>query len=481
MTKGKVYFVGAGPGDVGLITVKGQKAIEKADVILYDRLLNPKLLDAATFDCELIYCGKTPYTIGISQGEINELLVSKALAGHRVVRLKGGDPAVFGRVGEEAESLKDEGIPFEVIPGVTSSIAASMYAGVPVTHRDYGRSFAMVTGHDRTKKDIDWNGLVSIDTVAFYMGVANLPYIRENLINHGKAGNTPALVIQWGTYGRQESVEGTLDDIVERVSERSLGNPAITLVGDIISLRGKLQWFEKKPLYGQRFLVARTGTAKSSLAEALHELGGEVIEFPKWNAAKVKIEESQLLSFLSYDRILFTSPESVHGFLDSLTEHAIDFRRISSKLYVLSRKSKKALQQRGLTAELKSEMAEAGTLLVVGDRNRDLRDSAHGDGDYIQSIAKFVDERFLEIFPRMLDGKAVGTVLFSNRHSVDMLMQYGNKADVDIEGLLNQASIGVIGESTGNRLQDYGFTLDMMPNEPSVEQLVELIVNRNVF
>ncbi|MBR8644090.1 uroporphyrinogen-III synthase [[Brevibacterium] frigoritolerans] len=139
------------------------------------------------------------------------------------------------------------------------------------------------------------------------------------------------------------------------------------------------------------------------------------------------------------------------------------------------------MQQRGLTAELKSEMPEAGTLLVVGDRNRDLRDPAHGDGDYIQSIAKFVDERFLEIFPRMLDGKAVGTVLFSNRHSVDMLMKYGNKANVDVEAMLKQASIRVIGESTGNRLQDYGFTSDMMPKEPSVEQLVDLIVNRNVF
>ncbi|MDF9760105.1 uroporphyrinogen III methyltransferase/synthase [Peribacillus simplex] len=481
MNKGKVYFVGAGPGDVGLITVKGQKAIEKADVILYDRLLNPKLLEAATLDCELIYCGKTPYTNGISQGEINELLVSKAMAGHRVVRLKGGDPAVFGRVGEEAGSLKEQGIPFEVIPGVTSGIAASMYAGVPVTHRDYGRSFAMVTAHDQTKKDIDWNGLVnSMDTVAFYMGVANLPYIRENLINHGKPGNTPALVIQWGTYGRQETVEGTLDDIVERVCERSLGNPAVTLIGDIISLRGKLQWFENKPLYGQRFLVARTGTAKSSLAEALHELGGDIIEFPKWNAAKVKIEESQLLSFLLYDRILFTSPESVHGFLDLLAEYAIDYRRISSELYVLSRKSKKVLQQRGLMAKLKSEMVETGTLLVIGDREQE-QNSEYGAEAYFQSIDKFVDERFLEILPGMLDGKEVDTVLFSNQHSVDMLMEYGNKADVDIEALLNQASIGVIGKSTGKRLEDYGFAQDMMPIEPSVEELVALIVNRNVY
>ncbi|MGE7758824.1 uroporphyrinogen-III C-methyltransferase [Peribacillus sp. NPDC097895] len=482
MTKGKVYFVGAGPGDEGLITVKGQTAIEKADIILYDRLLNPKLLEAATLGCELIYCGKTPYTNGISQGEINELLVSNALAGHRVVRLKGGDPAVFGRVGEEAETLNDKGIPFEIIPGVTSGIAAAMYAGVPVTHRDYGRSFAMVTGHDRTKKDIDWKGLVhSIDTVAFYMGVTNLPYIRENMISNGKPGNTPVLVIQWGTYGRQETVEGTLDDIVERVRERSLQNPAITLVGDIISLRGKLQWFDKKPLYGQQFLVARTGTAKSSLAESLLELGGDVIEFPKWMTAKVKIEENQLLSFLLYDRILFTSPESVHGFLDLLTEYAIDFRRISSKLYVLSRKSKMVLQQRGLMAELKSEMEEAGTLLVIGDRSKDQRDPAHGDGDYFQSIDKFVDERFLEILPRMLEGKAVDTVLFSNRHSVDVLMQYGNKADMDVEELLNHASIGVIGKSTGRRLEEFGFSLDMMPKEPSVEQMVALIAKRNVF
>lgn len=168
--------------------------------------------------------------------------------------MKGGDPAVFGRVGEEAESLKEKDIPFEIIPGVTSSIAASMYAGVPVTHRDdYGRSFAMVTGHERTKQEIDWTGLVhSVDTVAFYMGVANLPNICENLISHGKSKNTPVLVIQWGTYGRQETVEGTLANIVEMVSEKSLQNPAITLVGDIILLRKRPQWFEKKPLYGQR-------------------------------------------------------------------------------------------------------------------------------------------------------------------------------------------------------------------------------------
>ncbi|WP_285765730.1 uroporphyrinogen-III C-methyltransferase [Peribacillus sp. SI8-4] len=478
MTIGKVYFVGAGPGDAGLITVKGQRAIEKADVIIYDRLLNPKLLEAASLDCELIYCGKTPHSNGINQSDINDLLVLKALEGHEVIRLKGGDPAVFGRVGEEAESLQAYGIPFEIIPGVTSGIAASIYAGVPVTHRNHGRSFAMVTGHGKGLTDIGWKGLVDgVDTVAFYMGVANLPDICRNLTGNGKPGNTPVLVIQWGTYGRQASAEGTLDDIVDRVQEKSLLNPAITLVGDIISLRDKLQWFEKKPLHGQQFLVARTGTAKSQLAEELQELGGDVIEFPKWVAANVKMEESQLLSFLSYDRILFTSPESIHGFLDSLTEYAIDFRRISSDLYVVSRKSKKVLQRRGLMAKLKAEMPATGSLLVIGDRDKDQIEEGYGEADYVQSIEKCVDERFLEILPRMLAEKAVDTVLFSNRHSVDMLMEYTRKAYMDGEALLRRASIGVIGKSTGKRVQDYGFAVHMMPEKPSVEDLVTLIVN----
>lgn len=481
MTIGKVYFVGAGPGDAGLITVKGQRAIEKADVIIYDRLLNPKILEAASLDCELIYCGKTPYSNGIDQSDINALLVSKALDGLVVIRLKGGDPAVFGRVGEEAESLQANGISFEIIPGVTSGIAASIYAGVPVTHRNHGRSFAMVTGHGEGLQDIGWKGLVDgIDTIAFYMGVANLTDICKNLIGHGKPGNTPALVIQWGTYGRQETAEGTLDDIVERVREKSLLNPAITLVGDVITLRGNLQWFEKKPLYGQQFLVARTGTAKSHLAEELQELGGDVIEFPKWMANGVKMEESQLLSFLSYERILFTSPESIHGFLDSLTEHAIDFRRISSELYVVSRKSKQVLQQRGLVAKLQTEMEDTGRLLVIGDSDKNRIDSDYGEADYVQSIEKFVDERFLEILPRMLAEKAVDTVLFSNRHSVDMLMEYTSKANVDIEALLRRASIGVIGKSTGKRIQDYGFSVHMMPVEPSVEGLVALIVSHGL-
>ncbi|KWW20113.1 hypothetical protein AS888_06790 [Peribacillus simplex] len=476
MTIGKVYFVGAGPGDAGLITVKGQRAIEKADVIIYDRLLNPKILEAASLDCELIYCGKTPYSNGINQSDINALLVSKALDGLMVIRLKGGDPAVFGRVGEEAESLQANGISFEIIPGVTSGIASSIYAGVPVTHRNHGRSFAMVTGHGEGLQDIGWKGLVDgIDTIAFYMGVANLTDICKNLIGHGKPGNTPVLVIQWGTYGRQVTAEGTLDDIVERVREKSLLNPAITLVGDVITLRGNLQWFENKPLYGQQFLVARTGTAKSHLAEELQELGGDVIEFPKWMANGVKMEESQLLSFLSYERILFTSPESIHGFLDSLTEHAIDFRRISSELYVVSRKSKQVLQQRGLVAKLQTEMEDTGRLLVIGDSDKNRIDSDYGEADYVQSIEKFVDERFFEILPRMLAEKAVDTVLFSNRHSVDMLMEYTSKANVDIEALLRRASIGVIGKSTGKRIQDYGFSVHMMPEEPSVEGLVALI------
>src|SRR6476620_435269 len=219
MSKGKVFLVGAGPGDIGLITVKGLEVIKQADVILYDRLANPKLLDFASVDCELIYCGKLPDRHTLRQDGINHLLVEKALEGKRVVRLKGGDPGIFGRVGEEAEALANEQIQYEIVPGISSGIAAPLYAGIPVTHRQFGETFAVVTAHDQSKEGkpvLDWKALASgIDTIAFYMGVANLPYICENLMANGKSPDTPVILIQWGTFSRQKMLEGTLATIAD--------------------------------------------------------------------------------------------------------------------------------------------------------------------------------------------------------------------------------------------------------------------------
>lgn len=242
MENGIVYLVGAGPGDPKLITVKGLECIQKADVIIYDRLASPLLLSYAKHEAEQIYCGKLPHHHTLRQEAINELLVEKALQGKVVTRLKGGDPCVFGRVGEEAAALAEHGIPFEIVPGVTSGIAAPAYAGIPVTHRDYGSTFAMVTGHlgaDKEDKEEKWKSLArGIDTIAFYMGMSNLPMICNNLMTYGKNPHTPVAIISWGTTPNQVVLTGTLADIEERVNEHEeMQNPAIVLVGEVVKLR----------------------------------------------------------------------------------------------------------------------------------------------------------------------------------------------------------------------------------------------------
>lgn len=253
---GKVYLVGAGPGDPELITVKGMKCIQTADVILYDRLINEELLAYAKRDAELIFCGKLPGYHAMQQETINHFLVRHAKKGKTVVRLKGGDPFVFGRGGEEAEALAKHGIEFEIVPGITSGIAAAAYAGIPVTHRDVSSSVAFITGHKRdgSSEDMKWESLAKgIDTLAIYMGVGNLPYIREQLLKHGKSASTPAAVIQWGTLYEQRTVTATLGTIVEAVEQAQIHNPSMIIIGEVVTLREKIQWFER--LLKQRPLV----------------------------------------------------------------------------------------------------------------------------------------------------------------------------------------------------------------------------------
>jgi uroporphyrin-III C-methyltransferase len=245
---GKVYLVGAGPGDPELITVKGLKCIQQADVILYDRLINEKLLSYAKKGAELIFCGKLPGYHTMQQETINHFLVRHAKKGKTVVRLKGGDPLVFGRGGEEAEALAKHGIEFEIVPGITSGIAAAAYAGIPVTHRDFSSSVAFITGHKRkgSNEEIKWENLAKgIDTLAIYMGISNLPYICNQLMKYGKPPSTPAAVIQWGTTVEQRTVTATLATIANVVAKEKIENPSIIIIGDVVKLRANLQWFEQ--------------------------------------------------------------------------------------------------------------------------------------------------------------------------------------------------------------------------------------------
>ncbi|MBB6443943.1 uroporphyrin-III C-methyltransferase [Bacillus benzoevorans] len=253
--KGKVYLVGAGPGDPKLITVYGLECIQKSEVIAYDRLVNPKLLEYASDTAELIFCGKSPGKHHLIQEEIHSLLVQKAMEGKTVTRLKGGDPCVFGRAGEEAEVLAEHGIPYEIVPGVTAGIAAPAYAGIPVTHREHASSFAIITGHGRESKGeehLNWDALAQgIDTIAFYMSVGNIAYISQQLISHGRNPQTPAAAIEWGTTDKQRTITGTLATMSEIMQKERIQNPAMIIIGEVVRLREKIKWFENYAAAGQ--------------------------------------------------------------------------------------------------------------------------------------------------------------------------------------------------------------------------------------
>ncbi|MDQ0230816.1 uroporphyrinogen-III C-methyltransferase [Metabacillus malikii] len=423
---GSVYLVGAGPGDCELITVKGQEAIKQAEVILYDRLVNPKLLTYASPNCEFIYCGKLPTRHYMKQEEINSMLIEKAREGKMVVRLKGGDPSIFGRVGEEAAALANHNIPYTIVPGITSGIAAPLYAGIPVTHRDYAGSFAMVTAHDKSKNgmpNIDWEGLVrGVQTVAFYMAMKNLQHICENLINHGKSPNTPVIVIRWGTWSRQESVVGTLATISEKVKKENITNPAITLVGEVVATREKLKWFEKKPLFGKQVVAIRGSEDNRDDIVALEAHGADVIEFPKWKNSERYIDNEIMKKLETYERILFMTTGAVTAFFSLLKRYQIDLRTIKAKLFCKSKTAIHMLEQIGLFAHLEYNMKNNGRLLLVGPKHLTepiwMLDYHYGCYDYADVYQRVIDERHIPIVKRQLEDANPGAILFSSKASV---------------------------------------------------------------
>jgi uroporphyrinogen III methyltransferase / synthase len=330
-TPPKVYLVGAGPGDPGLITVRGASLLERADVVVYDHLANPKLLSYCP-RAESVYVGKLAAAHSMTQDQINALLVEKARAGKRVVRLKGGDPFIFGRGGEECEALVAAGITFEVVPGITAAVAAPAYAGIPVTHREFNSSFTLITGHEREEpyrepearsreagqgsSDIDWSAVARLPCVAFYMGVKSLPRICSRLIEHGMPAQTPAATIQWGTTPRQRTVVATLADLPQRVVEAGIGAPAITVVGRVVRMREAINWFESRPLFGHTVIVTRTRQQASDLSRELEELGARVLETPTIEIAEPERWDeidAAILRGGEYDWIIFTSANGVRA------------------------------------------------------------------------------------------------------------------------------------------------------------------------
>jgi uroporphyrinogen III methyltransferase/synthase len=335
LVKGKVYLVGAGPGDVGLLTLRGAELLRRADVVVYDALVNEDLLRLASKTAEIVYGGKRARQHGIPQDQLNQLLIDKARAGQTVVRLKGGDPYVFGRGGEEAEQLADAGIPFEVVPGVSSFVAVPSYAGVPLTHRSFCSRLTLITGHEDPEKEalsIDWPQVAQTPgTKVIMMGTDRIGHIAEVLMAHGLPGTTPIAMVSWGTTGRQRSIEGTLLNIAEVAAREHIGPPTVAVIGEVVKLRSKLNWFERRPLFGQRVVVTRTREQANQLASQLLDRGAEVLEVPTIKLDRPSRPQDvvdALLALNSYDWLVFTSPNGVTKFFEYFFVKFHDLRDI---------------------------------------------------------------------------------------------------------------------------------------------------------
>ena len=364
MTRPKVYLVGAGPGDPELITVKAKRLLAQADSVLYDHLASADLLALAPASAERLYVGKKKAEHALSQDEICALLVDRGKRGLNVVRLKGGDPFIFGRGGEEAEALANAGIPFEVVPGVTSPLGIAAYTGVPLTHRDHTSVVTFITGHDVLK--IDWTKVGTSETLVIFMGISQFDEIARRIIAGGRAATTPAMAVRWGTRPDQEVVTGTLDTLPRLIHEHSLKPPATIVIGDVVLLRDKLSWYEKLPLFGQRIVVTRAREQASALSELLHSLGAEVIEVPAiaiQPAADYGPLDSAIANLRTYDWLIFTSANGVRFFLDRLDASQADLRAIAGRICAIGPATREALERFHLKVDVMAEEYVAEGLL----------------------------------------------------------------------------------------------------------------------
>ena len=343
---GKVYLVGAGPGDPDLITWKGRRLLAAADSILYDHLANDALLDLAPPGAERLYVGKKKSAHSYSQEEICRMLIERAQSGLTVVRLKGGDPFIFGRGGEEAEALADAGIPFEVVPGVTTPLGLAAYTGVPLTHREHTSVVTFVTGH--SVSEIDWDKIGAAETLVIFMGLTTFDKIAREIVSRGRSPETPAMAVRWATRPDQETVVGTLATLPAMIEQQRLKPPATIVVGEVVRLREKLDWFERLPLFGKRIVVTRAREQAVSFAARLRTLGADAVELPSIEiapAADYAALDEAIGRLGAYDWLIFTSSNGVRFFLDRLDRSPHDLRAIRARIAAIGPATKSALEQ----------------------------------------------------------------------------------------------------------------------------------------
>jgi len=509
-TEGKVYLVGAGPGDPGLFTVRGVHCLQNADVLLYDNLVPEKLLSYVNESAEKFYVGKKAGRHTLSQDKINALLVKKAREGKIVVRLKGGDPFIFGRGGEEALELVKNDVPFEVVPGVTAASAVSAYAGIPLTHRDFASSLAFVTGHENPLKEksaIRWAELAAgAGTLVVFMGVKNLQVIAEALMKYGKSEKTPVAVIRRGTFPDQKVITGTLGDIAGRAEEENLQPPALVVIGGVVSLREKLNWYESRLLFGKRIVVTRSRAQASTLVAMLEELGAETIEIPIIKIAAVEdysaLDEA-VGRVADYDWLIFTSVNGVQIFFERFFSQRDtsprdtsprdtsprDIRGLSGvKLAAIGPATKKELESFHLLVDFQPReyVAECFTdefiqryrvknrkfLLISSDRARDHIEKTFTEHDGLCTVIvgyrTIAGEAGRAEIERELEGRSVDWVTFTSSSTVNNFFKLyrGEK----------RFKIASIGPITSQAIRDAGFSPDVEAREHTIPGLVEAML-----
>ena len=498
MPVGKVWLIGAGPGDPGLITVRGRELLGRADVVLIDALAHPALLEACP-QAEIHDVGKRYGEESASQDAINRELVTLALAGHQVVRLKGGDPLLFARGAEEAFALSEAGVPFEIVPGVSSPVGASAYAGIPLTHRDVSKSVTFITGSDRAGREWSpeaWQKLATAtDTICILMGMRRLEEITQAILAGGRAGNTPCAAVQWATRAEQRVVTGTLVDIARRVREEGLRNPAVVIVGEVVELRQQLQWYERSPLFGKRLFLPRPVRQARATAHAIRERGAEPLVIPTIEIVAPPDAgplQQALQQLEEYRWVLFTSSNGVEHFFAALEQNGRDARALGScRLGVIGPKTQAALRSFGLRADLVAEefvgeglaraliatAPPARVLLARALVARDaLPESLRASGFTVDVVPVYETrtagaenrERLLQAF----EGGQVDAALFTSSSTVLETLALLGPGAVELVSRVTVASIGPI---TTETLRREGVRVDVSAARYTVDGLLDAL------
>jgi len=498
--KGVVYLVGSGPGDAALLTLRAKECLERADIVFYDALVHPAVLRWLNPSAERVFVGKRSGSHSVPQEETNRLLVEAAKKGKTVVRLKGGDPFLFGRGGEEAEKLAAEGIPFEVVPGITSPIAASAYAGIPLTHREWASSVAFVTGHEdptKPEQSVRWRALAtSVDTLAILMGIGHLKEIVSELIAGGRDAQTPVAVVQWGTLPRQRTIVSSLDEVASDVERAGIGSPAIVVVGEVVRLRETLRWFDKKPLFGKRIVVTRAREQASTLVERLARFGAEVIECPTIRTEPVAdptAADAAIRELPTFDWVAFTSANAVRYFWERLENAKRDARAFgTAKIIAIGPATEAELLHRGIRADFvpKQSRSEAvlqefgdvrglRILIPCGESSRDvLREGWTKGGASVVAPTIYRTVADLETIGEVreaLERNEIAAVTFTSGSTVEHFLNA--LGDANAPERLRTTCVATIGPVTSEVARSHGLHVTVEAPHASVEALADALVD----